>query len=646
MNDSTGTARMGAAPTTGDNETDRFSLLAEHSLSGSFVIEGRTFSYVNPRFCELLGRPCEDLLALRNALDVLDKDMRVEVERALDELHQSGERSRMLDFNVTHGKLGSVELRANLVVQPDAVRPTVLGSVVDIGETDRLKESLHNAEERFRYAARASQELIWECNLANKRLWCNEGILTVFQHSSKSAPKNLDQLLDCVHPDDQGNVRAGLKLLAAGAKPLWLSEFRFRRGDGAWAHVLARAFVLLNTERKPHRLIGSMFDNTQHRTMETRLMESQRLSSLGSMANGLAHDVNNLLTPILTAAQRLKEDVFIDEHQTALLETIEDNCKRGASLAEELMKIVDGQSEGARSLRIHKLIESVVHIFRETFPKDIYVAHHAPENLHKIWADELQIDQILMNLCIHARDQMPDGGELRITAENVVLDAQFALSSKRIEPGPFVKLRIKDTGLGYTPAELRSLFDPTQENRSEAYLGLVTVDSIVEKLGGDIVVESAPGKWTSFDVYLPAVIENEEGAADEEDASPINGNGELVLLVDDEPKIRDLTRETLEHHGYEVITANDGAEAVTIYCQRRHEISVVLMDLKMPVMDGVTAIQVLRGIHPRIRIVATTGSFGSLDEAKAPRHKLDGSLRKPYTNAMLLKTLGVVVNRR
>lgn len=345
MSDSTGTARMGAASTTGDDEARRFFLLADHSLSGVFVIEGRNFSYVNPRFCELAGRPCEDLLALRNALDIVDKEMRVAVEKAIDELHQGGEASRTLDFTVTRGKLGTVALRANLVVQPDADKPTVLGSVEDIGETDRLKESLHNAEERFRYAARASQELIWECNLANQRLWCNEGILTVFQHSSKSAPKNLEQLLDCVHPDEQESVRAGLKQLAAGAKPLWLSEFRFRRSDGAWAHVLARAFVLLNTDRKPHRLIGSMFDNTQHRTMETRLMESQRLSSLGSMANGLAHDVNNLLTPILTAAQRLKEDVFIDEHQTALLETIEDNCKRGASLAEELMKIGDGQSK-------------------------------------------------------------------------------------------------------------------------------------------------------------------------------------------------------------------------------------------------------------------------------------------------------------
>jgi len=435
-------------------------------------------------------------------------------------------------------------------------------------------------------------------------------------------------------------------MLGSGAKPLWLHEFRFQRGDGSWADVVARAFVLFDSDRKPIRLIGSICDNSMHRTMESRLMEAQRLSSLGAMANGLAHDVNNLLTPILTAAQRLKEDVFIDEHQTALIESIENNCRRGADLAGELMKFGDGQSGGTRSLRINKLIDSVVHIFRETFPRNIYVAHHAADDLHKIRADELQIDQVLMNLCIHARDQMPDGGELRITAENVVLDAQFALACKRIKPGAFIKIQVKDTGLGYTASELKSLFDPSKENRSEQYLGLVTVYSVVEKLGGDIVVSSHPGKWTSFDVYLPALDDDPGEREVDESAPPANGNGELILLVDDKPEIRELTRETLEHHGYSVVTATDGADAVTIYCQRRNEIALVLMDLKMPVMDGVTAIQVLHGINPHIRIVATTGSFASLELASSPAHKIDGMLRRPYTNAKLLAILGEVVNRR
>ena len=646
MNDSLHASRSPGARINAAQGSDRFSLLADHSLDGVFVIEGRAFSYVNPRFCHLVGRSREDLLGQNNPLDIAHRDSRAEFESAIIALHEGKETSVTLDFTILHGERGLVELRASLVAQPGAGKLVLLGSVQDVGETTRLKESLRGAEERFRYAARATQELIWECNLANGRLWCNEGIMTVFKRSSDSAPKELEHLIECVHADDRETVRDGLAQLSEGKKPLWLSEFRFQRGDGAWAHVLARAFVLFDSKRKPLRLIGTMFDNTQHRTMESRLIKSQRLSSLGAIANGLAHDVNNLLTPILTAAQRLKEDVFIDEGQTALLETIENNCLRGAALTEELMKIGDGQSGGIRPLRSNDFIESVVMIFRETFPKDIYILYDTPEDLHQVLADELQIDQILMNLCIHARDQMPNGGELRITSENVRLDAQFALSSERIEPGPFVRIRVKDTGQGYAPDELRRLFGPTQEDRAGEYLGLVTVDAIVDKLGGDIVVDSQPGNGTSFEVYLPAVISGEAETGAEAAASAPRGNGELIMLVDDEPKVRDLTQETLEHYGYKVVTANNGAEAVTVYCQRRQEISAVLMDLKMPVMDGVTAITVLRGINPHVMIIATTGSFDGLEQPHAPGREIDGCLRKPYTNARLLKVLGEVVNRR
>ncbi len=643
MESDTGIGRLEAGP---QDWEGMFSLLAENSLSGVFVLEGRAFTCVNPRFCQFVGRTREELAGLRNALDIIDKEQRTEVEKTIQELLEGGASGRSMAIHVTRGNAGPVELNATLIAVPGVAKPTVLGSVEDAGETRRLKESLRNAEERFRFAARASQELIWECNLANSRIWCNEGIMTVFKHTPETAPRTMEQLIDCVHPADRDSVEAGLKLLAAAAKPLWLSEFRFRRGDGVYSHVLARAFVLLGSDRAPLRVIGSLFDNTQHRALETQLMESQRLSSLGALANGLAHDVNNLLTPILTAAQRLKEDAFIDESQTSLIETIETNCQRGATLARELMRFGDGQSGGVRAMRINKLIESVAHVFRETFPKNIYLQHDAPESLHKVRADELQIDQVLMNLCIHARDHMPDGGELSCTAENVTLDRQFALASGRVQPGPHVKLRVKDTGRGFTPDELKRLFDPSQEHRSDRYLGLVTVDSIVEKLGGDIVVQSNPGKWTQFDVYLPAVIEEEEGEEQLEDAPQRPGHGELIMLVDDEPKILELTSEMLEHHGYKVMSAPDGAAAVTLYCQRKHEIAVVLMDLKMPVMDGVTAIRVLRGINPHLKIVATTGSVLGLDEVSAPKHRLDGFLRKPYTNARLLKVVNEVISRR
>lgn len=312
----------------------------------------------------------------------------------------------------------------------------------------------------------------------------------------------------------------------------------------------------------------------------------------------------------------------------------------------EIMKYGDGKSVGVRTIQINKLIESVVAIFRETFPRDIYLVHDAPADLHEIRADELQIDQVLMNLCIHARNKMPNGGELKITAENTRLDDQYALASKGIAPGPFVKISVRDEGLGYTAEDIKTMFDPARETRDESYLGLVTVKAIVEALEGTIEVQSQPGRWTSFEVYLPAVVEKRD---DEPELDPndklVEGHGELVLLVDDEPKICELSRETLERHGYKVLTAKDGADAISSYCQKRKDVLVVLMDMKMPVMDGLTAIRVLRNMNPQLKIIATTGSVRGQSEVDSPLLRTDGFLRKPYTTARLLKILSDVINR-
>ena len=544
---------------------EKFALLATNSRDGVCLIQGRNFTFVNRKFCETLDRTEKELLELRNAMDIADKDDRLEMEKALQELMDGTVSTKNCVFNVSRRDAGKIEIEATFATIKSDGAPMALCTLRDVTEVARLKDSLKQAEERFRYAARATQELIWECKLENKRVWCNEGIMTVFKRQPDQAPKVLEDLIESVHPDERESVAAGLKSLASGHTPFWLSEFRFLRGDGGYAHVVARAFVLFDSDRKPIRLIGSMLDNTQQKLLEARFMDSQRLSGIGAMANGLAHDVNNLLTPVLTAAQRLKEDAFIDESQTALLETIEENCLRGAKLMSEIMRYGDGKSAGVRTIQISALIESVVAVFRETFPRDIYLVHDASAELHEIRADELQIDQILMNLCIHARNQMPEGGELKITAENTRLDDHFALASKGIKPGPFVRISVRDEGLGYTTEDLKKLFDPTQETRDESYLGLATVKAIVEKLEGTIDVQSSPGKWTVFEVYLPAMVEK---CDDEPELDPneklVDGHGELVMLVDDEPRICELSRETLERHGYQVLTAKDGADAISL----------------------------------------------------------------------------------
>lgn len=256
---------------------EKFALLAANSRDGVCVIRGRNFTFVNPKFCKTVDRTEKELLELRNAMDIADKDDRIEMEKVLQELMDGTVSTKICGFKVSRRDVGKIEIEATFTALVAEGAPMVLCTLRDVTEVVRLKDSLKTSEDRFRYAARATQELIWECNLANQRVWCNEGIMTVFKRQPDQSPKVLEDLIESVHPDEKESVAAGLKSLAAGRTPFWLSEFRFLRGDGGYAHVVTRAFVLFDSERKAIRLIGSMLDNTQRKLLEARFMESQRL---------------------------------------------------------------------------------------------------------------------------------------------------------------------------------------------------------------------------------------------------------------------------------------------------------------------------------------------------------------------------------
>lgn len=627
---------------------ERFTRFMAGLPGGVCLIRGRVFSQINHAFCQLVGRSESELRALSSPLNFARVADRSRAEKTLLSVMDGGEAKQSCRFLVTREGVENLEVEAVFLALPSEGGPLVACCLDDISETRRLKESLRELEERFRFASRATQELIWECTLSNQRLWCNEGIMTVFKYKPDQAPKTLEQFVEAVHPDERESVSVGIKSLMSAARPFWLSEFRFLRGDGGYAHVLARAFLLYDSERKPIRLIGSMLDHTRQKQLESQFLETQRLSGIGTIARGLAHDVNNILTPVLTAAQRLKEEVFLDEKQAGLLETIERNCLRGSKLMDNIMNYAKGGAEedNVRPLDIGGLIESVALMFRETFPRNIEITYDSSENLHQIEADELQFEQILMNLCINARDSMPHGGRLALTARNKTPDSYFLLAHPDVKHAPYVVIRVQDEGIGYTADEQKTLFDPSMETVTDSFLGLVTVKTLVDKLNGVIEIVSSPDKGTTFEIYFPAAEGVKEEAEPNLDDLLVDGGGETVLLVDDEPKICELSQESLECHGYRVISARDGAAAVSLYCQHRMEIAAVLMDLKMPVMDGVTAIRVLRGMNSKIKIIATTGSVRNQNELDLGHVRTDGFLRKPYTTASLLKMLKEVINRQ
>ena len=303
--------------------------------------------------------------------------------------------------------------------------------------------------------------------------------------------------------------------------------------------------------------------------------------------------------------------------------------------------------EGERvALQPKHLIKEIVRIMRDTLPKSVEITFAVPDELWVISADATQIDQVLMNLCVNARDAMANGGTITITAENTTVDENYARMHIDAKAGRFVAISVADTGSGMTPEILSRIFEPfftTKEMSKGTGLGLSTALTIVKSHGGFVNVYREVGKGTQFTVYLPAM--DHPGAA----SGPVQnvdlpvGHGELVLVVDDEEAIREITRGTLETFGYQVLAASDGTEAVAVYAQRRKEIAVVLTDMLMPFMDGAATIRALRKIDPGVRIIAASG-LTAAPRTDAPA--LEGVkifLTKPYTAEKLLKALAEIL---
>ena len=293
-------------------------------------------------------------------------------------------------------------------------------------------------------------------------------------------------------------------------------------------------------------------------------------------------------------------------------------------------------------LQSRHLLKDVAKIIGETFPKSIQFKCDLPETLWPLVGDATQLHQVLVNLAVNARDAMPDGGTLTISAQNHIVESELEHQGKLIMPGFFVLLRVSDTGTGIAPDVLNKIFDPfftTKEPGKGTGLGLSTVLGIVKSHGGFVQVDTKLNAGTTFLAYLPA---QEAAQTADAEGAPVQlptGNGELILAVDDEAAVLTMTKETLETFGYRVITARDGAEAVAAFSAHRYEIKGVLTDMLMPHMDGPATIRVLKRIDPSVKIIAASGLLDAEKVKDATGLEQIAFLMKPYTAEKLLTTV-------
>jgi CheY-like chemotaxis protein len=382
--------------------------------------------------------------------------------------------------------------------------------------------------------------------------------------------------------------------------------------------------------------------------MEAQYQRAQRMDSIGTLASGIAHDLNNVLAPILMSIELLKLDPAATPQREKILETIHLSCRRGADLVRQVLSFTRGMDGQRIAIRLRHLIGDLDGIISQTFPRNIRIVTQVPNDLWPIMGDPTQLHQVLLNLTVNARDAMPQGGTLALRLSNLIIDTQYAGTCPGAMAGPHVLLQVADTGRGIPPEARDRIFEPfftTKEIGKGTGLGLATVQAVVKSHGGFLQVESEVGKGTTFKIYLPA--DPTLRTVDPARPFPIDlprGHGELVLVIDDELSIRTITQQTLEAFGYRVIAASDGAEAIALYAKQPGEIALVLTDMMMPIMDGASTTQVILRLNPSAKIIVVSGLDVGENIAKATSAGVKHFLPKPYTAPTLLKLVREVLD--
>jgi two-component system, cell cycle sensor histidine kinase and response regulator CckA len=568
---------------------------------------------------EAVRHGAQDYLVKRNVnLDVLVRSIRYAIERkqaavALQDLNENLElrvEERTADLG-TANKALSQEIEA--------------------------RQSIQN---HLELAQQAGKIGTFEWDLLLDKIDWSIALEALYGLEAGSFGDDISKWMTTIHPEDRPEVKIEIDRALHFKQGLDL-EFRIEYPDGSIHWIAVKSNIFADLNGNPTRTIGIHMDITEKKQLEAQFLRTQRLESLGTLASGIAHDLNNILTPILSVAQLLPLRVTnIDERTQNLLKILEASARRGADLIKQILSFAQGVEGKHVCIQPSHLIVEIKKIIQQTLPKSIEIDTSIPADLGLVWGDMTQLHQVLMNLCINARDAMPQGGTLTIQARNKSIDETFAREHLDAKIGEYVSIAVIDTGTGIQPQLIDRIFDPfftTKEIGKGTGLGLSAVLGIVRSHGGFVDVQSQVNRGTQIDIYLPAAPPTHQPQEDEPEL-PI-GNQELILVVDDELAIGELIKTTLETYNYRVVSASNGKDAISIYAERRDAIAAVLVDMMMPVMDGITTVTALHQLTPDLPIIAISG-LNSIDAvAKSKRFGCQYFLAKPFTNSELLEVL-------
>lgn len=590
--------------------------------------------------------PAEASIDLQFWRDRLHPEDRERVVNAIDEIVRTTDRDRYVltyRFRRAGGAYAHVEDRGFIFRDESGKAVRMVGGMTD--RTIRME-----TQERMNLLASAlnsAGEPVLIANREGRIVWVNNAFTKLTGYTlAEATGKTPGRLLKSGKHDEEfykqlwSSIRAG---------KTWSDEMLNRRKDGSRYPVWNTITPVTGPHGEISHFIAIQRDLSEEKRREANLLRAQRMQSIGTLAGGIAHDLNNLMSPVLMGTGLLRNRVREPE-MVKVLDLIEDNIERGAALIRQLLTFARGTQGEHERVDLKRLIEDVRLIVQNTFPKRIDFEVEHPQQLPSCRGDYTQLHQVMVNLCVNARDAMPEGGELRIRVADCTVsptgtDLAGYITEVNPKAGDYVKISVIDTGCGMTGEVIERIFEPfytTKELGKGTGLGLSTVQGIVKSHGGFVQVESVPGQGSAFHVHLPAAeTPADAGAkAPEKDADePPLGQGELIVLVDDEEAILETTSMILVSAGYRVVTAGDGIEAFAVISRRINEVDLIITDLMMPRMEGPALIEAVSHIKPDIPFIASSGLTSHHSLSDGVRGKIRRFIQKPCPAGELLQAV-------
>jgi signal transduction histidine kinase/CheY-like chemotaxis protein len=425
---------------------------------------------------------------------------------------------------------------------------------------------------------------------------------------------------------------------------VWRGELKKLAKDGRELTFQTRWTLVRDASDNPKSVLSINTDVTERKKIEEQVLRVQRLESIGTLAGGIAHDLNNMLVPILMSADLLVNRLK-DTKNRELAETVETSAKRGVEMVRRVLAFARGSESNWTRISPLAVVKEIAQTIGTTFLKQVHLITNVSANVWSVFGDPMEVHQVLLNLAVNARDAMPEGGTLAISVTNVRLDEHEVSNTGRVA-GAYVRFAVSDTGSGIVTDIRDKIFDPfftTKEIGKGTGLGLSTALGIVKSYRGFMNLTSEVGRGSTFEFYLPADFSASSNLGKPPQQELPRGDNELVLVIDDEASIRQVIRQTLETFGYRVVTAEGGSEALSIYVQRKVEIAAVITDMMMPIMSGVATTEALVRINCKVKIIVVTGFVTDAQKEAAMAAGASEFLPKPFTIEKLLATVRTVL---